>query len=247
MNLAHVERYFADVLSGMESGEPILPNLERDQAGEWRLIEGGEERIQFPANLFVVGTVNIDETTYMFSPKVLDRANTLEFRVRTDDLMVHADPPGNVIAGSAALTLSLLAAARDGAEPWSGSGQLAAHLKGLHRILSEEDREFGHRVFFEAQRFGALLAAAGGDDVLAALDLQVMQKILPRFHGSLRQLAGPLATLGEWTYGLETSENGFDPLGEDIDPSQAKLPISFDKIQRMTRRLRANHFASFAE
>jgi hypothetical protein len=74
-----------------------------------------------------------------------------------------------------------------------------------------------------------------------------MQKILPRFHGSLRQLAGPLGTIGEWAYRLEVSEDGFDPLGESIDARDAKLPISFDKIRRMTRRLRANHFVSFAE
>ena len=39
-----------------------------------------------PTNLIVVGTVNVDETTYMFSPKVLDRAFTFEFRVRAEDL-----------------------------------------------------------------------------------------------------------------------------------------------------------------
>jgi hypothetical protein len=37
MNLAHVERYFADVLSGMESAQPCLPNLIRDVGGNWRL------------------------------------------------------------------------------------------------------------------------------------------------------------------------------------------------------------------
>ncbi len=37
------------------------------------------ESIEIPGNLLVVGTVNVDETTYMFSPKVLDRANTIEF------------------------------------------------------------------------------------------------------------------------------------------------------------------------
>jgi len=218
MNLAHVERYFADVLSGMESGEPILPNLARDEDGEWRLIADEPERIPFPANLFVAGTVNIDETTYMFSPKVLDRANTLEFRVRTEDLIVHAQPPDDVIAGNEPLVASFLAAALEATEPWTGTDDLADYLQGLHRILSLEDREFGHRVFFEAQRFGALLADAGDDDVLSALDLQVMQKILPRFHGSLRQLAGPLATIGEWAYRLEVSEDGFDPLGDTSIP-----------------------------
>jgi 5-methylcytosine-specific restriction endonuclease McrBC GTP-binding regulatory subunit McrB len=33
-----------------------------------------------PPNLYIIGSVNIDETTYMFSPKVLDRAFTIEFR-----------------------------------------------------------------------------------------------------------------------------------------------------------------------
>lgn len=71
MNLAHVERYFADFLSGVESGEPCLPNLEQDQDGNWVIRDGEPERIPMPDNLFVVGTVNVDETTYMFSPKVL--------------------------------------------------------------------------------------------------------------------------------------------------------------------------------
>ncbi|MEA3510545.1 MAG: EVE domain-containing protein, partial [Actinomycetota bacterium] len=247
MNLAHVERYFADVLSGMESGEPILPNLARDEVGEWRIVGDEPDRIPFPSNLFVAGTVNIDETTYMFSPKVLDRANTLEFRVRTEDLIMHAEPPDDVLAAADPLVAAFLGAAVAATEPWAGAEKLARYLQGLHGILSEDDREFGHRVFFEAQRFGALLAEAGDDDVSSALDLQVMQKILPRYHGSLRQLAGPLATIGEWAYRLETSADGFDPLGESIEVGQAKLPISFDKIRRMTRRLRANHFVSFAE
>src|SRR5690606_24773595 len=72
MNLAHVERYFADVLSGIESDEAILPDLHVVD-GHWYPQRAGF-RLPFPANLMVVGTVNVDETTYQFSPKVLDRA-----------------------------------------------------------------------------------------------------------------------------------------------------------------------------
>ncbi len=43
-------------------------------------------RIEWPENLFIIGTVNIDETTYMFSPKVLDRANAIEFRVTYEEM-----------------------------------------------------------------------------------------------------------------------------------------------------------------
>ena len=85
MNLAHVERYFADFLSGMESRQPCLPNLVKDEDGCWRVSTMGPSRLPLPRNLWVIGTVNVDETTYMFSPKVLDRANVFEFRVSTDD------------------------------------------------------------------------------------------------------------------------------------------------------------------
>ena len=79
MNLSHVERYFADFLSVMESKEEIS------------LFTGDEQneipsKLKLPSNLFIIGTVNIDETTYMFSPKVLDRANVIEFRVTKDDI-----------------------------------------------------------------------------------------------------------------------------------------------------------------
>lgn len=82
MNLAHVEYYFADFLSVLESG--------RDEEG-WtkealrlhsfsqslRDQDGNEipPTLPLPPNLYIIGTVNIDETTYMFSPKVLDRAD----------------------------------------------------------------------------------------------------------------------------------------------------------------------------
>jgi 5-methylcytosine-specific restriction endonuclease McrBC GTP-binding regulatory subunit McrB len=89
MNLSHVEYYFADFLSVLESG--------RDQHGWTKetiklhnfeaplLDNNGEEKIpipkeiNLPPNLYIIGSVNIDETTYMFSPKVLDRAFTIEF------------------------------------------------------------------------------------------------------------------------------------------------------------------------
>ena len=84
MNLAKVEYYFSDFLSIMESrtvdnpdGEKIhLHSLEEARTHDGREIP---QKIHIPRNLFFTGTVNVDETTYMFSPKVLDRANVIEF------------------------------------------------------------------------------------------------------------------------------------------------------------------------
>lgn len=69
MNLSHVERYFADFLSHMETPEFDF------------ILDGYSGSLKYPKNLFIVGTVNIDETTYMFSPKVLDRANVIESKI----------------------------------------------------------------------------------------------------------------------------------------------------------------------
>jgi 5-methylcytosine-specific restriction protein B len=52
-----------------------------------------ERAVDFPDNLFIAGTVNVDETTYMFSPKVLDRANVLEFRIDSEQAKGFVDPP----------------------------------------------------------------------------------------------------------------------------------------------------------
>ena len=81
MNLAHVEYYFADLLSVLESGrdedgwtcEPLRLGYSDDAEGNLPPCE-----LKLPPNLYIVGTVNVDETTHAFSPKVLDRAFTLE-------------------------------------------------------------------------------------------------------------------------------------------------------------------------
>src|SRR5690606_39030535 len=94
MNLSHVERYFADFLSVMESDDKI--NL---YSGALRKDLNGNEvpnEIFWSKNLFIIGTVNIDETTYMFSPKVLDRANTIEFRVDERNIKSIFDLPSKI-------------------------------------------------------------------------------------------------------------------------------------------------------
>lgn len=86
MNLARVEHYFSDFLSVLESGR-------RDDGWSQQAIVLHHQQtavpdrsgtpipptLRLPPNLYITGTVNVDETTYTFSPKVLDRAFTLEF------------------------------------------------------------------------------------------------------------------------------------------------------------------------
>ena len=256
MNLAHVERYFADVLSGMESDRECLPNLKKDQDAYWRC-DPSRPKLVFPRNLFIVGTVNVDETTYMFSPKVLDRANTIEFRISTPDLNLDIKRPSRCAAGNSDLVRSFLAIAQDDnwhlQHPMKEVETFFNHFKDLHALLSEAGLEFGHRVLFEALRFGSVLNAAGEENWQVALDLQVMQKVLPRLHGSRRRLESTMCALAKFCFDLryeplsrpEEYISRFDP----IVPPQGNpvLVRSFGKVQRMTRSLRANQFTSFTE
>ena len=80
MNLARVEHYFSDFLSALESGEAIpLHEDEAVDSGESQSGPRVPRKLKVPGNVLFTGTVNVDETTYMFSPKVLDRAFTIEF------------------------------------------------------------------------------------------------------------------------------------------------------------------------
>jgi hypothetical protein len=255
MNLAHVERYFADALSGIESGEEMLPNLTKENDGYWRIPKGEQSHLAFPKNLFVIGTVNVDETTYLFSPKVLDRANTFEFRVRTEDLTEEAKKPSVCAPGDPRMGAALLQMSQDDTwqvnHPHPELTDFTARLRDLHRILARAGFEFGHRVFYEAIRFAAMLNAAGESSFLKALDLQVLQKVLPRLHGSRRKLEATLIDVSHFCYDLtiatsrSESTETFDPTA--TTPSTPQLPRSFEKLRRMTEAVRANQFTSFTE
>lgn len=255
MNLAHVERYFADVLSGMESGEACLPNLVKGADGIWRIRAQGPDYFPFPRNLWIVGTVNIDETTYMFSPKVLDRANTFEFRVDVNDLKPTVQKPENCSPGDVELVRGILSIARD--DKWQQTNpspyrdELAIKLKQLHIGLARYGMEFGHRVFYESLRFAALAHSAGLGTMEQVLDRIVMQKVLPRLHGSRRRLERPLLLLMQFCRDLPEAFSGDEKLPElKLDQPgdvPAKLPISYNKLCRMMNNLRTNQFASFTE
>ena len=72
MNLARVEFYLAPILSAMESDEGVVFHNSDD-------VDFPQGIKQWPSNIFMAGTVNMDETTHVFSDKVLDRAFTMEF------------------------------------------------------------------------------------------------------------------------------------------------------------------------
>lgn len=159
MNLSHVERYFAPFLSLMEASNiledsdnaPIvdrqslaviseLLDLEDEgstEAESARLLVQAEQALKLPPNLFYVGTVNVDETTYMFSPKVLDRAHVLEVRALRPSQYVSGVTTDVTIDLAHANTL--LREAIDDRE--AGAGRLANPSAVLDTLVSKHDIE----------------------------------------------------------------------------------------------------------
>ena len=256
MNLSHVERYFADFLSTMESGDTIplhkiLPEPTKD-------LNTIPQTLKLPKNLFIIGTVNIDETTYMFSPKVLDRANTIEFRLTEDDLK-------DFIKSDLKLDMDLLKA--QGAN--MSDGFMAMALQKTDKNLKESEAdlilffselkksgaEFGYRTASEIGRLMYMLKELGesGDNLL---DIAIMQKLLPKLHGSRNKLTKVLPILGGFCL-TDNSKIKEDYLDKFVSNSltevelkadtNIKYKISFEKICRMYKNAVENGFASYAE
>lgn len=275
MNLSHVERYFAEILSSIETEQPIelfSDPVCKEKDGVPALLNN------LPDNLFIIGTVNVDETTFLFSPKVLDRANVIEFRVSRQDisnfLLAPADVNLSSLAGKGAkYTKPLLDSCRRGGNmPQEITNKLRQELDLLFVVLERYGSEFGYRVANEVSRFVAnFFNLSDGQDVFyESLDSQVLQKILPKLHGSQKNLTPILQAIGViasmeriWSSNGEDPEilENFDEISTAaIDAMESNtnnpfgdsatdlvLPMTFEKCKRMTDRLKRNGFTSFAE
>lgn len=244
MNMSYVERYFADFLSSMESHKaiPLWKGISDDVP----------QAIGLPNNLFIVGTINVDETTYMFSPKVLDRANVIEFKISLDEMErflidmkpIDRDSINHKAADMGASFVSI-AESKDLADDKEIKETLTSFFKNLKSVNSE----FGYRSATEIYRFAH--HAQKNDDtetkmtLAEIVDCAIVQKLLPKLHGSRKKLDKTLNTL--WR---ECFEGDAQKETTGISPDQvdkAKYKLTADKIQRMYEAAMVNGFTSFSE
>lgn len=172
MNLARVEYYLSDYLSAIESRQPIRLHAEDH-------ISDVPQELNIPHNLYVIGTINVDETTHSISDKVLDRAFVMTLSdVDLDQFWMAADSKYKSILH----------------EEWE-------MLRELHRRLSRFDLHFGYRTINEILR--KLYANAELDldirmDKKDAVDRVFAEKVLPKVRGDER-IDSLLINLIEWT------------------------------------------------
>lgn len=233
MNLAHVEYYFADLLSVLESGwdedgwtrEPLRLAYPDGAPGELPPHE-----LRLPPNLYIVGTANEDETTYAFSPKVLDRA--FMFELTEVDFGNYLTNPSEEVAEPEEGERQALLSNLTFRKTFTGHGYADKHfikdyvsrhpeirtrLQTLNGLLQPFDLHFGYRVFDEilgfmdAAEYNKLFDGLGGLE--AAFDAAVLMKVFPKFYGARgRQI--PLGMMLAWCV---------DPINPDMQAVSAAL------------------------
>lgn len=240
MNLAKVEYYFSDFLSAMESGTAIVLH---SMNGALRTSEQEHEvlvpfdtedardpdryiprTVHVPRNLFLSGTVNIDETAHPFSAKVLDRANTIELsRVSVGGFFdAKEGVSGGTFESGDRLARALLSNVETA---WASLRvRFDEDLSRLQEILIGKEFHFGYRTLDEMMRYVA--NAEGLLDERLAFDLQIRQKILPKIAGSEARIGKILETLGMFC-------------------EEKRYERSSEKIERMLGRLREEGFTGF--
>lgn len=246
MNMSYVERYFADFLSVMESHEAIpLWNGYDPQKDDT------PRSVSLPENLFIIGTINVDETTYMFSPKVLDRANVIEFKISEEEMASFLSKIQNIdrnAANSKAADMGedfvKLAKVKDFILDKDAANTLNMFFKELKNV----NAEFGYRSATEIFRY--ICQAQKNDDTDEKLsnddilDSAIVQKLLPKLHGSRKKLDPVLKKL--WSLCFTDKDNATNTITSDC-VDKAIYKESADKIQRMYEAANANGFTSFAE
>lgn len=252
MNLSHVERYFADFLSAIESGQPIPLYSNDDENYE----------LDIPDNLLIVGTVNVDETTYMFSPKVLDRANTIEFPTMAAKEYMNSDfkefdfkninylmnPLEDLDVRNMNVydlkDIFMFINCSEG-NLWD---VLSNELDLFQSILKKINFDFGFRVINEILRFMFVSwryedSPQNWENWERYFDAQVKQKILPKLHGSQKAIGQTINEL--FNACLIERKNNADARLVDLTKDDCRYHTSAVKLQNMAKILSNQRYVSF--
>lgn len=265
MNLAPVEQYFAEYLSVIESrksknGEVVTDPILKNEAEQWYIdllmeLTGGtghyeqfrDKGISLPQNLIVIGTVNMDETTFSFSRKVLDRAMTIE--------MNEVDLNGGLTESHENIgklgAEELIGTAVEGKDVYSDYKDVCdtaiAYLQKINDVLEGTPFKIAYRTRNEVLLYvvnNLPYNQIEGEDesvykdefvIARALDEITSMKILSRIEGDESKVSKDFLEKLRQTIkeGLETV---FDELFEE-DEDGVYTSVSLTKLDEMTARL----------
>lgn len=192
--------------------------------------------------------MNIDETTYMFSPKVLDRANTIEFRVDEANIKSFFDLPSRIDLSvlekkGASMAKNFLEIAHDNIV--EKDDEYTTIFVKFFNELKTVGAEFGYRTAVEMLLLIRKLQIINKVSKNESIDIAVMQKLLPKLHGSRSKISKVLDALI-----LLCLKDGYPfsiAKSEEVLPENILYPIAFEKLVRMYKNALDNGFTSYAE
>lgn len=254
MNLARVEYYLSDFLSVIETRElrdgVIVsdPLVSSEKYGSDKTAYEKYGELGFPQNLYIVGTVNMDETTFPFSKKVLDRANTIEFSYvdlvpkESEVELVEKHELNNDFLVSKYL---FLLQSQDVIV-----GDICGRLQAINEVLRTANAHVGYRVRDEIVFYMLNNKTAGLLSENDALDFEIMQKILPRIQGSSLSVKNMLCELfkifaGDYDGYQTQSDDTASRMIKKLQDGNAVYPRSAEKVAFMVRRFEEDGFTSY--
>ena len=196
MNLARVEYYFSDVLSAIETGE-ALPLHSNGVPLEGTTGSSIPASLPLPPNLYITGTINIDETTNPVSDKVLDRAILIEMNdVDVNGYITKIETEEPDLAPACA--------------------HCRPHLVAMQGVMQQHRLGFGYRLIREVVAYHHFAVGTLGQGANDVLDQLMVQKLLVKLRGSEAQRS-LLNDLGTQLAAMPRSKALLDQLGADLD------------------------------
>lgn len=293
MNLAPVEEYFAEYLSAIESRsyedeyetDPIIkpfssfgedmceemikhlvntsdPKLKADLMSRFAL-----KGLTLPPNLIVMGTVNMDETTFSFSRKVLDRAMSIEMNEVNMANCIHRNAEQQVpvlidmnkrLVDRAIKSVEVIEGNPESKEDEvllsnSEADEIVSYLEKVNTLLEGTPFKLGYRACNEALLY-ARACKELKRDMARGIDEFTMMKILSRLEGDDAKLAieendARIESLGFTKSDVMDSRyndvNILSCLRAIIKPVVAEGAESIKKIDEMNAILHRDHFVSY--
>ena len=242
MNLARVEYYLSDFLSVIES---------REKEEDGSIVTSGIAQYEtgLPDNLYIVGTVNMDETTFPFSKKVLDRANVIEFNkvnLYYDFEDTSLNKEEYWIYDNEFLKSEFLKIA-DCKEYKDIALKVIDELVRINSILERFNKQFGLRVRDEIVFYMIYALKDNVMDFNKALDYCILQKILPKISGSDIEVFDILIKLfnlfNNTKYDINLEKEQLKEMNKEVNSSKYKL--TSEKLINMIRRFIENGFTTF--
>lgn len=274
MNLAPVEQYFAEYLSVLETRTVVEDHIEsamlltKESFESYKLLDDyspldkkvveyiQENGLSLPENLFIIGTVNMDDTTHQFSRKVIDRAFTIEmnggaledmFSEENTNALKYREEPIPLDVFKPLFVKASEALEDEDIAPYASKIQSSVPeiLKRINLILKDTPFRVSYRVQNELILYVANMILNSTEDdvdidyiIKEASLIILLEKILPRVQGDDKLLSDKEGTV--FAKLIDLLESDFDDMSNYDIYNEV-----ISKLNEMDKRLTNTYFANF--